>query len=128
MTGYSVKVKESSRELNARERIIMKDTTNAIKLDDIIKEKGDKFVMTPVAYAVLEIHNEKAEGNKDYDNYVIVGDNGNKYITGSPSFWDAFSGIWEELTGETDEPFEIEVYKMDSKNYKGKQFLTCSVI
>nr|DAV56661.1 MAG TPA: hypothetical protein [Caudoviricetes sp.] len=28
--------------------------------------------------------------------------------------------------GETD--YELEVYRMDSKNYKGKQFITCSIV
>jgi hypothetical protein len=27
-----------------------------------------------------------------------------------------------------EEQFSIEVYKKDSKNYKGKQFLTCSIV
>ena len=125
MTGYNVTIKEVSKELTARERIMLKDTTNAIKLDEAANG-GDPLVITPAAFAVLSIHNEKSD-NVDYENYIIMDTNGNKFVTGSPSFWASFMEIWEEMKGE-DEEYSIEVYKRDSKNYKGKQFLTCSII
>lgn len=125
MTGYNVSIKEVSKELTARERIMLKDTTNAIKLDEAANGE-DPLVITPVAFAVLSIHNEKSD-NVDYENYIIMDTNGNKFVTGSPSFWTSFMEIWEEMKGE-DEEYSIEVYKRDSKNYKGKQFLTCSII
>lgn len=124
MEGYKVTIKETSRELTARERIMMKDTTNAIKLDEVANE--DHFVVTPVAYAILSIHNEKSD-NVDYNNYVIVDEAGNKYVTGSESFWSAFIEIWDEMKDEA-EPYQIAIYKMESKNYKGKMFITCSII
>lgn len=125
MTGYNVTIKEVSKELTARERIMLKDTTNAIKLDEAANG-GDPLVITPAAFAVLSIHNEKSD-NVDYENYIVMDTNGNKFVTGSPSFWASFMEIWEEMMGE-DEEYSIEVYKRDSKNYKGKQFLTCSII
>ena len=125
MDNYRVSVKESSREITARERIMVKDTTNAIKLDEIANDK-EGFVITPVAYAILSIHNDKSD-NPDYENYVIFDKDGKKYVTGSPSFWNSFKGIWDEMAGENEE-YSLEVYKRDSKNYKGKQFLTCSII
>lgn len=125
MTGYNVTIKEVSMELTARERIMMKDTTNAIKLDEAANGESP-LVITPTAYAVLGIHNEKSD-NVDYENYVIMDADGNKYVTGSPSFWSSFMEIWEEMK-DTNEEYSIEVYKRDSKNYKGKQFLTCSII
>ena len=124
MTGYYVAIKEVSKELTARERIMLKDTTNAIKLDEAANG-GDPLVITPAAFAVLSIHNEKSD-NVDYENYIIMDTNGNKFVTGSPSFWASFMEIWEEMMNE-DEEYSIEVYKRDSKNYKGKQFLTCSI-
>lgn len=120
---YEVSIKETSKELSARERIMLKDTGNAVKLDEVASGETP-FVITPVMYAVLSVHNEKAE-NEDYEQYIIVGDDGYKYVTGSSSFWSAFMFIKEEM-GE--EPFSIEVYKKDSKNYKGKKFLTCSIV
>lgn len=123
--NYSVEIKEVSRDITARERIKLKDTTNAVKLDEAVSGETP-LVLAPAAYAVLSIHNEKSD-NVDYENYVIIDKDGNKYVTGSPSFWSAFREIWDEMQNETEE-YSIEVYKMDSKNYKGKQFLTCSII
>lgn len=125
MEGYSVAIRECSTELTARERIKLKDTTNAIKLDEAASGETP-LVIRPAAYAVLDIHNEKSD-NKDYPNYIIMDDEGNKYVTGSESFWTSFKEIFEEMQNEN-EAYEIEVYKVDSKNYKGKQFLTCSIV
>lgn len=130
MKGYEVTIKECSRELTARERIMFKDTSNAIKLDVAASDPANAItgvVITPVDYAVLSIHNDKLKDNKDYENYVLIDKDGTKYVTGSPSFWSAFSEITDEMAGESEE-WSISVYKLDSKNYKDKQFLTCSII
>lgn len=124
MTGYSVEIKESSKELSAKERIMLKDTSDAVKLDLACDEEA--LIITPVSFAVLGIHNEKSD-NKDYDNYILQDENGEKYVTGSPSFWASFMNIYNEMKEET-EKWSIKVYKLDSKNYNGKQFLTCSII
>lgn len=124
MTGYLVEIKETSRELTAKQRIALKDTSNALKLDTICDENA--VIIDPVDYAVLSIHNEKSD-NVDYENYVIIDKNGDKYVTGSPSFWSTFMGIYSEMKNEEEE-WSIKVYKLDSKNYKGKKFLTCSII
>lgn len=123
MKDYEVKIADSSHDLTARERLMYKDTSNAIRLDEATTKGA--IVITPVAYVVLEIHNEKGD-DKDYNNYVILDSEGNKYVTGSSSFWKAFEDIWVEMSGE-DELFEIEIYRLESKNYKGKQFITCSI-
>lgn len=124
MTGYSVEIKETSKQLSAKERIAIKDTSNALKLDVVCEEDG--VIITPVAFAILSIHNEKSD-NKDYENYVIIDKDGTKYVTGSESFWNAFISIWDEMQNEEEE-WSIKAYKLDSKNYKGKKFLTCSII
>lgn len=126
MNGYSVEIKEVSKDFSKRERIMLKDTTNAIKIDTIL-ETEEEIVITPVAYAILSIHNEKSD-NKDYEHYVILDKNGDKYVTGSPSFWASFSEIWDEISDDDSEEWQVKLYKRDSKNYKGKKFLTCSVI
>ena len=123
MENYKVEIKESSKELTARERISLKDTTNAIKLDEALAE--DNVIITPVDYAILGIHNEKAD-DKDYENYIIVDKDGTKYVTGSTSFWSSFIEIYEEMKDE-DEEYSILAYRVESKNYKGKYFLTCSI-
>lgn len=122
---YEVKIKSTSKELTARERVMLKDTRNAIKLDEAVNETP--LVITPDYYAVLDIHNEKSKEDKDFENYLIVDVGGNKYVTGSHSFFDAFTEIVEEMDG-TGEEYQIEIYKLDSKNYKGKKFITCSIV
>lgn len=130
MENYSATIKETTHELSARERIMMKDTTNAKKIDTAIDESEDgKIVINPADYVVLSIHNEKSKDRKDYENYLIIDRNGDKFYTGSPSFWSSFMEIWNEMkAGGSDEEFEIEVYKVPSKNYSGKDFITCSII
>lgn len=124
MNGYSVKVVESSRELSAKEKVLFKDTTNCTKLDEATKE--DAVIIEPEMYVVLEIHNEKSD-NKDYENYVIVDKNGERFITGSKSFWDSFSDIFADMA-EVEESYQIKAYRRPSKNYVGRDFLTCSII
>ena len=132
MEGYKVTIKETSKNLTARERIMMKDLSNAVKLDAAVSAE-ESLTITPASYAVLSVHNEKANGDKDYENYVIVDAGGTKFSTGSPSFWDAFMSIVDEMSDEIDPEagdmgFSIEVYKKPSKNYKGKSFMTCSIV
>lgn len=123
MVGYSVSVVESSKELTAKEKVMLKDVSNAIKLDEATQ--NGKVIIKPVAYVVLSIHNEKSD-NKDYENYLIIDENNDKYVTGSASFWNSFCDIWSDMIGE-DEEWMLECYRLPSKNYKGKDFLTCSI-
>lgn len=124
MTGYSVKIVNASKELSARDRVAVKDTTNAIALDDATKDTP--LVIAIDYYVELAIHNEKSE-DKDYKKYVVVDKSGNKFVTGSESFFTAMLEIMDEMS-DSGEDFEIQVYRMPSKNYKGKEFLTCSIV
>lgn len=124
MNGYSVKITESNVELSAKQRITLKDTSNAVKLDEACD--AGKVVFSPEKWAVLSIHNENSD-NKDYEVFIIEDSNGTKYVTSSRSFWNAFIDIEEEMAGEA-EAWSITVYKLESKNYKGKKFITCSIV
>ena len=124
MTGYSVKIVNASKELSARDRVAVKDTTNAIALDEATKDSP--LVIAIDYYVELAVHNEKSE-DKDYKKYVVVDKPGNKFVTGSESFFTAMLEIMDEMA-ESGEDFEIQVYRMPSKNYKGKEFLTCSIV
>ena len=124
MNGYSVSIAETNKELSAKERIRLKDTSDAVKLDEATKE--EPIIITPIAYAILNIHNEKSD-NKDYNNYLIEDTCGTKYVTGSESFWTSFIDIYNEMKDET-EAWQIKCYRLPSKNYNGKEFLTCSII
>ena len=57
---------------------------------------------------------------------IIIDENNDKYVTGSASFWNSFCDIWSDMAGE-DEEWMLECYRLPSKNYKGKDFLTCSI-
>ena len=124
MTGYSVKIMNASKELSARDRVAVKDTTNAIALDDATRDSP--LVIAFDYYVELAVHNEKSE-DKDYKKYVVVDKSGNKFVTGSESFFTAMIEIMDEMS-DSGEDFEIQVYRMPSKNYKGKEFLTCSIV
>ena len=124
MEGYSVQIVNASKELTAKQRVMLKDTTNAVSLDEATQ--GAPLVIDPDFFVTLSVHNEKSE-DKDYLKHVIVDKAGTKYVTGSESFFTAFRDIMDEMSG-TYEEFQIQVYRMPSKNYKGKEFLTCSIV
>lgn len=127
MEGYKVEIAHSTKELTVREKIRIKDLSNAIQLDDATQQEGN-IVIDFDYYVILKVHNEFSKDDKDYNKYVIVDKSGNKFVTGSESFMTSLEGIVDEMAdaGETD--FEIEVYRKDSKNYTGKQFLTCTIV
>lgn len=126
MEGYSAKVIEISKEVSAKQKIQLKDTTNCISLDEATNE-NDRMIISPDFYAVIAVHNEKSE-DKDYEKYVVVDRAGNKYVTGSKSFFTALRDIMSDMAAEApDEEYDIEVYRRESANYKGKTFITCSL-
>ena len=121
--NYSTEIKECSKQLSAKQRIAIKDTISAIKLDKATQD--GPIIITPDYYAVLSVHNEKAD-DKDYEQFIIVDVSGDKYVTGSKSFWSSFINIYEEMENE-DEAWSIKVYRVESKNYVGRDFITCSI-
>lgn len=124
MAKYSATIQEASKDLSAKERIALKDTTTATKLDEATKDGPVEIY--PEMWAILNIHNDKAEP-QDYENYILMDMNGEKYVTGSQSFWNSFMEIYEEMAQE-DEDWGVKVYRMPSKNYAGRDFLTCAII
>lgn len=126
--NFKATVSFASKELTARERIQLKDTTDAIKLDEATQETEGGILVDLAFYGILDIHNEKSD-TVDYKNYVLVDTQGQKYITGSDSFYRAFSDIIDELTdaGEPIEGTTFKIYRHPSKNYTGKDFITCGL-
>lgn len=122
--NYSVVIDDSWKMLTAKERIAIKDTSGMEKIDSITQD--GPVIIKPIGWVVLNIHNDKAEPNKDYQNYVIVSDEG-LYVTGSESFWNSFRDIYDEMEGE-DEEWSLKMYRLPSKNRQGKDFLTCSIV
>lgn len=128
-TDYSVTIKEASRDLTAKEKIAMRDFGNAIALDAEL-DTNSSVLIAPADYVVLDVHNEKAKGaNKDYTKFLIIDIAGNKYVTGSESFFSKFIEIYETMKQDAPgEDYEVEIYKRPSKNYQGKNFISCSLV
>lgn len=124
MADFEIKLRESSEELTKRNLVKMKDMTNATQLDKAI-ENGASVAIDVSMYAIFDVHNEHARDKKDYVKLVLVDKVDNKYVTGSETFMRNFLDIWNDMDGED---VSIEVYGVDSKNYPGKQFVTCSLI
>lgn len=129
MNGYEAKIQFASRELTAKERIRIKDFTHAIQLDDAVLP--DQPLVIDYDYHVkVSVHNEHAKGdNKDYFKTVICDKGGNAYITGSESFTTAMEDILDEMNEVAPgEDITLECYKVPSKNFQGKCFLTCTIV
>lgn len=120
---YEAKIVGTSMELSAKERVMYKDVQNCIKIDKATQESP--LYISVKGYVELEINNDKATPTQ-YANYIIVDKSGERYVTGSASFWSAFQNIWGEMA-EVTEPWTLKVYRLPSKNRQGKEFITCAV-
>lgn len=128
--NYTSTFREASRELSPKERVMFKDMANATSLVDFAsaqREAGEKAIIDVADYAVIDVHNPKAQDNVDYVIYLLIDKTGNKFYTSSEAFWGAFSNIYKEMAG-SDEEWGIEAVLIPSKNYKGKEILTCSLV
>lgn len=125
MDTYKSTVTYTSQNISKKMEVILKDLTGAEQLDALTNE-GNEVHIKPKLYAEISVHNEHSQ-DKDYKKYVILDEDGTKYVTGSESFWRSFTEIMEDMAG-VDEEWELVVTKQPSKNYKGKGFLTCYVI
>lgn len=128
--NYTAVIREASRDLSPKERVMFKDMANATSLVDFAsaqREIGEKAIIDVADFAVIDVHNPKATDNVDYTIFLIIDKNGNKFYTSSEAFWSAFSNIYAEMKG-SDEEWGIEAVLIPSKNYKGKEILTCSLV
>ena len=123
--NYKITIESVSKELTAKERIQLKDLSDAQRLDKLTQVEP---VLIDVAfYATLSVHNEKSD-DKDYKNYVVVAKDGTRYVTGSSSFITAFENIMDEISDSGEEiELVVKVYRLPSKNREGKDFITCSL-
>lgn len=131
---YFVEIAETSRQLTAKQRIALKNGFDAMSIDQMTQV--EPLTIDPEYWAMLNVHNEKSD-DKEYSTLVIVDKNGEAYVTGSRSFVEAFQTIWDEMTdanavaeenGEEVEDFKIKCFRKESKNYKGKSFITCTIV
>jgi hypothetical protein len=117
---FKASVVTANKELSKREKVMLCDTSDAERIDQAIADGA--LILHPSVWAELHIE----AGDKEYPNYVVVdADTGMKYVTGSLNFWNAFMSIADAMEGED---FSVKVYGKPSKNYSGKNFITCSLI
>lgn len=124
-TTYKAMVEDASWTMTAREKLRYTDLTDAIQLDEAT-QSGDVIIDVD-KWAVINVHNEKSD-TVDYMKYVIIDKDEQVYVTGSESFWKSFVQIYEVMSEEGETTYSIKVYRRESKNYKGKDFLTCRII
>ena len=128
-SNYTATIRESSRELSPKEKVMFKDLGNAEKLVDFVKaarEAGGHATIDFKDYVIIDIHNDSAD-NTDYTVYMFIDKNSNKYFTSSEPCWNAFANIFAEMKDST-EVWGIEFNLLPSKKYSGKEILTCSLI
>ena len=119
-------VETSMKKMNKVELVAFKDVSDCIALEECVNNsENGEYIMTPVDYIKLHVENDKSE-SKEYDILVIIDDMGVKYKTGSEAFERSFRDIFDELKDE--KGWQLKVFGKDSKNYKGKKFLSCSVV
>ena len=122
MENYRVSIVKASKELSKVEKVKFKDTSDCVKIDEITK--NEDAIIDVDFFVLLDVHNEVAKGEKDYRQIVIVDTTGTKFVTGSKTFVQNFLSIAEELDGEE---YAIKAIRKPSKNYAGKEFLTCVI-
>lgn len=125
-SNYSVSISESSTEFKGKALLKVTDMAASAPLNDVVTAE-QALIIKVNDYAVVDVHNENAKGDKDYHQYVLIDDNGDTYRTGSEAFFRSFKAIWDAMN-DSDEVWELKVYKVPSKNYKGKDCILCTVI
>lgn len=124
--NYRATISKASFELSPKEKVMYKDTSDCVKLDEVTQyAEGDVYIDVK-GYVILDVHNEKSD-NVDYKVYLIIDKDGTKYVTGSQNFFNSFMAIFEEMEG-VEEEWKLKVLRKESKNYKGKEFLTCTLV
>lgn len=129
---YESKIVYSSRELTTIERIKLKDLGNTVSLDEELDAaQGNKIVFKIELVLRIDIKNSRSKsGNTNYVVTVVVdADTGIRYRTSSESFANALSDIVDELADNNIPLTDVSIvaYRKPSKNYSGKNFLTCAL-
>ena len=128
MEGYKATFITATKELNIKERIAAKQFNDCTQLDDATKEAP--LVIEFDYYVDFNVHNEfvRDQNKKDYRKRVIVTTDGERYITGSETLMSSMDDILDELKDEEGYVPTFKFYRKPSKNYAGKDFLSCTLV
>lgn len=124
MSSYESKIVETSMELTAKQRVMLKDTADAIRIDEAVKVED--IIIDVAGYAVLVVHNEAAD-NPDYQVYILIDQTGQRYLTSSEVFFSKFLNIWNEMK-DVSEEWQLKCFRTPSKQRSGQFFLNCAII
>ena len=125
-TYYVTIVDTSYENMTKKQEVQLKDTQDAVSIDSLVTP-SEPLVIEPEAWATLYIHNEKAKGDTDYTQLIIIDKEGAKFSTGSEAFKEAFLDIFSDMHG-TDEEWSVKCYKKPAKNYPGSYMLMASIV
>lgn len=125
-SNYSVTIAEASAEFRGKALLKVTDMMASAPLNEVVTTE-QALILKVSDYAVVDVHNDSAKGDKDYKQYILIDADGNTYRTGSAAFYRTFKEIWDAMA-ESDEDWELKVYKVPSKNYKGKDVILCTVV
>lgn len=121
-------IEAGGREFTKKEIAVIKTSLQSCIDINAATENGNSLTLSVAAYAVLEIENDRSKGETVYQKIMIVDNDGRMYITGSPSFIENFCSVMEVMDGEDPDSWGLEIFQMESRNYKGKNFITCKVV
>ena len=132
MSEYSAKIVElyGKDNLTPKERIQLADMVDVESIDAVLAENPEGIQIDVDFFYVVEVHNDSPKvENTDYEKYVIVAKSGEKYTTGSESFFSQFMRYYQELK-ECDllNEFTVRIFRKPSPNYRDKYFITCSLV
>lgn len=128
MSDYSAKVIFSMRPVDKKKAFSICHGTNPLKVKELVTE-SEKLVVEGVLNAyVVDVHNEKAKDDKDYNEYIFETQD-QLYKSSSESLWRSFQDIYETFEEEiaAGEVLSIVISKVRSKNNEGC-FFTCTLI
>lgn len=128
MADYSAKVIFSMRPVDKKKAFSICHGTNPLKVKELVTE-SEKLVVEGVLNAyVVDVHNEKAKDDKDYNEYIFETKD-QLYKSSSESLWRSFQDIYETFEEEIEagESLSIVISKVRSKNNEGC-FFTCTLI
>lgn len=129
MSNYEIKITAASKELSIKEKYILTHSDDALSLDKEIKSPEEPpIIINLESWALCDVHNENARGDKDYRQLILVDDAGLKYTTGSSMFLQSFPECWEAIKAarESGDSAMLTVYKRKSRN--GNDFLACNIV
>lgn len=121
--AIAIEIKETSKQITAKERVALKHFDGAAKLDELTKD--GPFIFKPDWFAKLLCTPD--DGSEAYEKYLIVTTDGQRIVTGSASFWHTFADMFNDMEGET-EDWSVKAYQAPSKNRTGAYYLTCDII